>query len=100
MEQLEIHQPVVSSQVTRDDVIALQQVSWFEVQSTGGAPSLLAFEQVSCSCANQGMVFESLCPVHQVSIIWAGLALDLYMPPNGGSPMLFERRAFLGLELP
>lgn len=41
MEQLEIHQPVITTEMTRDDVVYFQQIPISYVQSTVSTPSLL-----------------------------------------------------------
>jgi hypothetical protein len=44
MEHLEIHQPVIAAEASRNDVVGLQQLPRFEIQSAEGTPSLLELE--------------------------------------------------------
>ena len=63
MEKLEVHQPIVTAQVTRNDVVNFQQISLFQVQSTEGTSSLLQLQQVAYFAVHQRMIFQ---PLHEV----------------------------------
>ena len=63
MKQLEVHQPIIATKATRDDVVDFRQISRFEIQPAECTASLLELEQVPCPCVCQGMLFQPFCEV-------------------------------------
>src|SRR5205823_3797949 len=70
-----------------------------EVQSTRSTPPALPLEQRCPGAAELRVSSQATCPVHVVSVEWAGGACDLHAPPRG-PPMASQRVPVGGAEGP
>jgi hypothetical protein len=77
------------------DMVNFDEIIILEVQSTPAAFSCLLLQEFAFGPVQQVMFAESLAPIHEVSIIWAGRSFDFDMPldmrlrviPQSGFPI-------------
>src|SRR5207237_10400157 len=61
------------------DMVNFDEIIILEVQSTPAAFSCLLLQEFAFGPVQQVMFAESLAPIHEVSIIWAGCSFDFYL---------------------
>ena len=62
---------VLSTKSGWDNMIYFEQITIAKVESTSWALALLDLKELSLFVVHEWMLFEPLCPVEQVSIVWA-----------------------------
>ena len=91
MEGEKITECIRSPEMKGGDVIDLSQIALGKVQFTPTTCALLCVQQGSQFALGERMrVVQSLGPVEQVSIKWAGVAFDLHMALDRGCGVIAE----------
>jgi hypothetical protein len=73
-----------SSLTAGGNMIDLNHVSFFEMQSTPAACAGLLLQELAFNAAQEVVFTESLTPIHEISVVWAGCSFHFDMPLDMG----------------
>ncbi len=73
-----------STLVSRSDMVDLNHVSFFKLQFAPPASSCLLLQEFAFDATQEVVFTESLTPIDEISIVWAGRSFDFDMPLDMG----------------
>ena len=82
MEKLEVVTVSLPALLGRNDMIGLQNIAMFEIQSTPGTNTALLLQELGFPGIEHGVFTHAGGPVQEVAIKWAAGRLDFRVPDN------------------
>ncbi len=84
MEREFVTQFFPSTSTSRDDMVDLNHVSLLEMQFAPIACSCLLLQELAFDATQEVVFAESLTPIDEISVVWAGRSFDFDMPLDMG----------------